>query len=145
MRFCKFGRCSKSSCSGHPLLPVPILIRMENSYIPIVVTIVVGLIFGLIMLKLSEWLGPRRPTREKNTTYESGMEPISSARDRYSVKFYLVAMLFILFDIEIVFMYPWAVSFQKLAVQGFIAMILFMVLLFAGFIYVIKKGAIKWE
>lgn len=118
---------------------------MANPYIPIVVTIIIALIFSLVMLKLHEILGPKRPSREKQTTYESGMEPVASAHERHSVKFYLVAMLFILFDIEIVFMYPWAVSFQSLETQGFIAMILFMVLLFVGFIYVVKKGALKWD
>lgn len=118
---------------------------MVDSYIPIAVTIIIGLIFGYIMLKLHEILGPKRPSREKETTYESGMEPIATARERYSIRFYLVAMLFILFDIEIVFMYPWAVSFRTLETQGFVAMILFMVLLFVGFIYVVKKGALKWE
>jgi len=79
------------------------------------------------------------------STYESGMEPVSSVKERHSVKFYLVAMLFILFDIEIVFMYPWAVQFKQLGTQGFVAMILFMVLLFAGFIYIVRKGALEWD
>jgi len=73
------------------------------------------------------------------------MEPVSSVKERHSVKFYLVAMLFILFDIEIVFMYPWAVQFKQLGTQGFVAMILFMVLLFAGFVYIVRKGALEWD
>ena len=94
---------------------------------------------------LSEWLGARRKTQEKQTTYESGMQPYKSSRERFSVKYYLVAMLFIIFDIEIVFMYPWAVSFVRLGSTGFLAMILFIVILLTGYIYVIKKGAIEWE
>lgn len=116
-----------------------------DSYLPVIVTIGVGIGFGLVMLKLYEFLGPKRPSREKLTTYESGMQPFKSARERYSVKFYLVAMLFILFDIEIIFMYPWAVEFKALGAQGYIAMILFMIMLFAGYIYVVKKGALEWD
>lgn len=118
---------------------------MIETYLPIGITVIVGLIFGLIMLKLHEWLGPKRSNREKVSTYESGMEPITSARERFTIKFYMVTMLFIVFDIEIVFMYPWAVQFTELGTQGYIAMILFMVMLFAGYIYVVKKGALEWE
>jgi NADH-quinone oxidoreductase subunit A len=105
----------------------------------------VGLAFGLTNLLGATKLGVKRPTAQKLTTYESGLEPIKTARERFSVKFYLVAMLFILFDIEIVFMYPWAVQFRQLGMTGLVAMGLFMVLLFSGFIYVIKKGALEWE
>ncbi|MCU0424665.1 MAG: NADH-quinone oxidoreductase subunit A [Candidatus Kapabacteria bacterium] len=118
---------------------------MLESYIPIYGTIVVGAVFGIVMIKLHEWLGPRRANKEKASAYESGMEPVSSVKERHTVKFYLVAMLFILFDIEIVFMYPWAIQFKQLGAQALVAMILFMVLLFAGFIYVVKKGALKWD
>jgi NADH-quinone oxidoreductase subunit A len=118
---------------------------MLESYIPILGTIIVGAAFGIVMMKLHEWLGPRRSNKEKTSSYESGMEPVTSVKERHTVKFYLVAMLFILFDIEIVFMYPWAVQFKQLGVQALIAMILFMILLFAGFLYVIKKGALEWD
>jgi NADH-quinone oxidoreductase subunit A len=118
---------------------------MIVSFFPIVGTIIVGLLFGLGMMKLGEVVGPRRANKEKLSTYESGMEPVTSVKERHSVKFYLVAMLFILFDIEIVFMYPWAVQFRQLGLQGFIAMILFMVLLFAGFVYIVRKGALEWD
>src|SRR5690606_18639261 len=87
---------------------------MFESYLPLIVMILVGVGFGVVSIKAHEILGPRRPTREKETTYESGMEPVKSAHERFSVKFYLVAMLFILFDIEVVFMYPWAVTFKEL-------------------------------
>jgi NADH-quinone oxidoreductase subunit A len=118
---------------------------MIASYIPLILMVIIGFGFGLIFMVLSEWLGARRSTPEKQTTYESGMIPLRTARERFSVKFYLVAMLFILFDIEIVFMYPWAVQFRALGSTGFIAMILFIVLLFAGYIYVLKKGALEWD
>lgn len=114
-------------------------------YIPVIVMVLIGIIFGASNILLAEFVGPRRPNKEKNSTYESGMEPIKSARERFSVKFYMVAMLFILFDIEVVFMYPWAVQFKTLGMIGFVAMFLFMILLFAGYIYIVKKGALKWD
>ncbi len=118
---------------------------MLETYIPLMVMILVGLIFGVSNIVLAEWLGPRRSTRAKLSTYESGMEPVKTARERFTVKFYMVAMMFILFDIEIIFMYPWAVQFKELGMYGFIAMILFMILLFSGYLYVVKKGALKWD
>lgn len=118
---------------------------MLIEYLPLIFMIVFGFGMAVIFMYLSEILGARRDTKEKRTTYESGMKPIKSARERFSVKFYLVAMLFIVFDIEIVFMYPWAVQFRELGTQGFIAMVLFIVLLLSGFLYVIKKGALKWD
>jgi NADH-quinone oxidoreductase subunit A len=118
---------------------------MTNSFLAILAAISVGAGFAIGMMKLFEFLGPRRASKEKLSTYESGMEPISSARERYSVKFYLVAMLFILFDVEVIFMYPWAVQFKSLGINGIIAMLLFMILLFSGFIYVVKKGALEWD
>lgn len=118
---------------------------LAESWLPLLGTIIVGIVFSFIMLKLHEILGPKRSNKEKRSTYESGMRPVSTARDRFTVKFYLVAMLFILFDIEIVFMYPWAVSFRDLGTNGYIAMVLFMVMLFAGYIYVVKKGALEWD
>jgi NADH-quinone oxidoreductase subunit A len=118
---------------------------MIVDYLPVMLMIFTGLSFGLISAKAHEWLGPHRPTRQKQSTYESGMPPVSTARERFSVKFYLVAMLFILFDIEVVFMYPWAVTFRHLGMSGLIAMILFVVTLLVGYIYIVKKGALKWD
>jgi NADH-quinone oxidoreductase subunit A len=100
---------------------------------------------AFLFMLFSEILGARRDTKQKRTTYESGMQPFGTARERFSVKFYLVAMLFIIFDVEIVFMYPWAVQFKQLGTNGFVAMLLFIVLLLAGYIYIIRKGALKWE
>lgn len=109
------------------------------------IMIVLGLIFGVMNILIAENVGPRKSTRTKLSTYESGMEPVKTARERFTVKFYLVAMMFILFDIEIVFMYPWAVQFRELGYYGLAAMVLFMVLLFSGYLYVIKKGALRWD
>jgi NADH-quinone oxidoreductase subunit A len=118
---------------------------MIEQYIPVMVMIILGIVFGISNIVLAEYVGPRRAHKEKNSTYESGMQPYKSARERFSVKFYMVAMLFILFDIEVVFMYPWAVQFKQLGSTGFVAMFLFMILLFAGYIYIVKKGALKWD
>ncbi len=118
---------------------------MIENYIPVAIMMMIGVGFGIMNVVIAEYIGPRRPNKEKNSTYESGIEPIKSARERFSVKFYMVAMLFILFDIEVVFMYPWAVQFKTLGNVGYIAMVLFMILLFAGYIYVVKKGALKWD
>ncbi|MCS7000209.1 MAG: NADH-quinone oxidoreductase subunit A [Bacteroidota bacterium] len=118
---------------------------MLEQYVPVLVMMALGLFFGIVNVLIAEYIGPRRATREKNSTYESGMEPFKTARERFSVKFYMVAMLFILFDIEIVFMYPWAIQVRNLGAIGFVAMVLFMVLLFAGYVYIVKKGALSWE
>ena len=118
---------------------------MIETYIPIFLMIGCAIGFGVFMGKANEIFGPRRPNDEKQSTYESGMEPVRTARERFSVKYYLVAVLFIVFDIEIVFMYPWAVNFKFLGKEGFIEMVLFMALVLAGFIYIILKGALKWD
>ncbi|HAL55244.1 MAG TPA: NADH-quinone oxidoreductase subunit A [Bacteroidetes bacterium] len=118
---------------------------MLESYIPIFVMLAGGVLFGVVMVKLNEWLGPKRMTEEKLTTYESGMEPIKTARERFSVKFYMVAVLFILFDIEVVFLYPWAVSFKQLGVSGFVTMFVFIFILLVGYYYVWRKGALEWD
>lgn len=104
-----------------------------------------ALIFGLVLININKWLGPSKPSDEKLSTYESGMEPVRTARERFSVKFYLVAMLFIVFDIEIVFMYPWAVMFRQLGWFGLIEMLVFIAILLVGYLYIWRKGALKWR
>ncbi|MFI5251920.1 MAG: NADH-quinone oxidoreductase subunit A [Bacteroidota bacterium] len=118
---------------------------MIENYIPIGIMMIFALAFGVFMSKASELFGPKNPTDEKLSTYESGMEPVRSAQERVTVKYYMVAMLFIIFDIEVVFLYPWAVNFRELGMFGFIEMFIFMVILFAGYIYVWKKGALDWS
>jgi len=118
---------------------------MLEQYIPIGVMILFGATFGILMSKASEWLGPKNPTDVKLSTYESGMEPIRNARERVSVKYYMVAMLFIVFDIEVVFMYPWAVNYRHLGFFGLVEMIVFIVILLFGYLYLWKKGALKWN
>ncbi len=93
-----------------------------EQYIPIGIMVLFGVVAGIVFTNINRWIGPRQPTEEKLSTYESGMEPVKTARERFSVKFYLVAVLFILFDIEVVFMYPWAALFKSLGWTGFMAM-----------------------
>ena len=118
---------------------------MIENYIPIFIMIGIAALFGLLMGKINELVGPRRPSSEKSSTYESGMEPVRTARERISVKYYLVAMLFIVFDIEIVFMYPWAVTYKQLGMQGFVVMFVFVFILLVGFYYIWRKGALEWD
>jgi NADH-quinone oxidoreductase subunit A len=118
---------------------------MIEQYAPIGIMIGLAILFGLVLVNINKWIGPSRPSEEKLSTYESGMEPVRSARERFSVKFYLVAMLFIVFDIEIVFMYPWAVKFQELGLFGFVEMLVFIGILLVGYLYIWKKGALQWH
>ncbi|MDZ4712549.1 MAG: NADH-quinone oxidoreductase subunit A [bacterium] len=122
---------------------------MLESYIPIMLILAISILFAVVNVKFSSLLGPSRPNKEKLSTYESGVEPVGTAHDRFSVKFYMVAVLFILFDIEIVFLYPWAVSFLNLdqvrMVYSFISVMVFIVVLLVGYIYILKKGALKWD
>ena len=118
---------------------------MMEQYIPIAIMIIIGVVAGVVFTNINRWLGPRRPSEEKLSTYESGMEPVRTARERFSVKFYLVAMLFILFDIEIVFLYPWAVVFRTLEAPGIIGMGLFLVILVIGLVYEWRKGGMDWK
>ena len=90
-------------------------------------------------------LGPKRKTADKLSTFESGIEVIGNARTPISIKYFLVAILFVLFDVEVIFMYPWAVNFKDLATRGMIEMFIFMGTLLLGFIYVLKKGALDWD
>jgi NADH-quinone oxidoreductase subunit A len=116
-----------------------------EAYLPIVMMLGLGVIAGIVFTNINRWIGPKHPTEEKLSTYESGMEPVRTARERFSVKFYLVAMLFIIFDIEIVFMYPWAVKFQELGLAGFVEMMVFIVILLIGYLYISRKGALEWR
>lgn len=120
-----------------------------ESYLPIFALISIAIVLGLLLTNLSRLLGPFRPNAKKTSVYESGMDPVGSAHDRFKVKFYLVAMLFILFDIEVVFMYPWAVQYTQLLTEygwfPFIEMLVFILILFVGYIYVYKKGGLKWS
>ena len=110
----------------------------------VVIMVVVGVGFGAFSILLSSFIGPRNPTPEKMAPYECGMPPVGDARDRHPVKFYLVAMIFLLFDIEIAFLYPWALAVRELRWVGFFQLIVFFMLLLTGYIYVWRKGVFNW-
>lgn len=114
-------------------------------YIPIAVLTGIALFFAILLPILSLSLGPRRPSARKGTSYESGMTPIGEAQRRLPVKFYLVAVLFIIFDIEIIFLLPWAVTFRALGLFGLAEVLVFILILVVGFAWVWKKGALEWE
>lgn len=118
---------------------------MLGAYLPILMLVLVAVGFGCVSLVMSSLIGQKKITAIKVAPYECGCEPVGTARERFSIKFYLIAMLFILFDIEAVFLYPWAILYKKLGVFGLVEMGLFVVILFVGYIYVWKKGALEWE
>jgi NADH-quinone oxidoreductase subunit A len=116
-----------------------------NEYLPLAVLFILALAVAFIAVLLGQLFGPHRPTRRKSDPYESGMKPIGPGIRRMSVRFYLIAVLFILFDIEVIFFLPWAVVFRDLKVTGFVEMTIFIGILLVGFIYAWKKGALEWE
>lgn len=118
---------------------------MPIDYLPILVFFVIAGLFALVALVVPAFLGPRRPTLDKLKPYESGKVPYGDAWRKVPVHYYKVAMLFILFDLEVVFFYPWAVLFRKLKLFGLIEMGVFIVILLVGYVYVWKKGALEWE
>jgi NADH-quinone oxidoreductase subunit A len=115
-----------------------------EKYFPVLVQVLVAAVLAASLTLLSSILGKRAKSPQKDTPYECGMAPTGDARDRFSIKFYLVAMIFILLDIEAVFLYPWAVVYRQLKWFAFFEMLLFIVLVLVGYIYVWKKGALDW-
>ncbi len=118
---------------------------MPVDFFPILVMIVIVVAFAAIALTLSALVGPKHPTSAKLAPYESGMPPFGNARRRLPIKYYLTAVLFILFDIEIIFFYPWAVLFRQLQLFGLIEMGVFMLILLIGYVYVWRKGGFDWD
>jgi len=118
---------------------------MPGDYLPIVELIVLAVGLSFIVILLGHLFGPRRPNPRKSATYESGMRPYGPGRRRVPVHFYLIAVLFILFDIEIIFLIPWAVVLKEIKVLGLIEMGVFILILFIGLIYAWKVGALEWE
>lgn len=116
-----------------------------DTWFPVLIQILIALAVASAMIGLSALLGRRLKDTVKSSPYESGMTPIGNARERFSVKFYLVAMVFILFDIEAVFLYPWAVIYRQLKLFAFFEMLLFIVLVLCGFYYIWKKGVLNWS
>jgi len=118
---------------------------MPQDYIPILLQSLVVLGFVVTTMVVTHFLGPKRYSKSKLENFECGIEGMGNARSPFSVKYFLIAILFVLFDVEVIFMYPWAVNFKDLGKDGFIEMLLFMVLVLVGFIYILLKGALKWD
>ena len=116
-----------------------------NDYIPIIIFILIAGGISLGFALLSNFVGPNNPDKEKESAYECGFAPFDDARSRFDVRFYLVAILFIIFDLEVAFLFPWAISLESIGLLGFWSMMLFLLLLTVGFIYEWKKGALDWE
>ncbi len=122
---------------------------MVNPYVPVAISLIIAVVFSLAFVGMSRYFGPRRPTATKTALYECGMPSVSPVNQRFSVKFYLVAVLFILFDLEAVFLYPWAVIFKEMLPERawfvLLEMTFFLGTLFIGWIYCLKRGAFRWD
>ncbi len=116
-----------------------------EQYFPIIVLAGVALGFVVTTMVATHWLGPSRHTKIKDDTFECGIEVVGNARTPFSIKYFLVAILFVLFDVEVIFMYPWAVNFRELGVFGLLEMFTFMGLMVVGLVYIIRRGALDWE
>lgn len=119
--------------------------NLPVDYLPILIQLLVAAGFGITTIIGTHLLGPKVRTENKLTAFESGVEVIGNARQPFSIKYFLVAILFVIFDVEVIFMYPWAVNFREFGMEGLIEMFIFMGLLLLGFIYVIKKKALNWD
>ena len=128
-----------------PLSILQISVNNAANYLPILLQLLfaLGLVFAIIVG--SDWLGPKRKTTDKLQNFESGIEIKGNARQPMAIKYFLLAILFVLFDVEVIFFYPYAVNFRALGWSGFVAVVLFVGLFLTGFIYIFKKGAMKWE
>ena len=118
---------------------------MLENYLPILIFLVVGVGVGAVMITLGFVLGPHKPDSEKLSPYECGFEAFEDSRMKFDVRYYLVAILFIIFDLEIAFLFPWAIVLEEIGMFGFIAMVIFLGILVIGFIYEWMKGALEWE
>ncbi|KAB2313546.1 NADH-quinone oxidoreductase subunit A [Betaproteobacteria bacterium SCN2] len=118
---------------------------MLENYLPILLFILVGLAFGLVPIMAGRLIAPNKPDSQKLSPYECGFEAFEDARMKFDVRYYLVAILFILFDLEIAFLFPWAVVLEEIGMFGFVAMLIFLGILVVGFIYEWMKGALEWE
>lgn len=118
---------------------------MLENYFPILVFIAIGFAMGVVLIGAGWFIGPSSPNSEKNSPYECGFEAFEDARMKFDIRYYLVAILFIVFDLEIAFLFPWAVVLDKIGGEGFLAMAVFLGILVIGFIYEWKKGALEWE
>jgi len=115
------------------------------NYWPVILYLLVAIAFGVVTISVGYLFRPSKPDPSKLSPYECGCPPVGDAREKFSVRFYIIAMLFVLFDLEAVFMYPWAISFDRLGVVGIVEMAIFIVILLVGYLYAWKKGALEWD
>ncbi|OJW79063.1 MAG: NADH-quinone oxidoreductase subunit A [Bacteroidetes bacterium 46-16] len=115
------------------------------NYFPVALQLVIAIGFIVVMMAVTHLLGPKRKTSDKLINFESGIPSVGNARQPMAIKYFLVAILFVLFDVEVIFFYPYAVNFKELGTDGFFAVIMFVAFFLCGFIYIVKKGAIEWE
>jgi NADH-quinone oxidoreductase subunit A len=120
-------------------------ISQSLNYLPIAMMFFVALGFVALVMGVTHWMGPKRNSKVKLETFECGIDVHGNARTPFSIKYFLVAILFVLFDVEVIFMYPWAVNFKELGLMGLAEMFSFIFIFLVGFFYIIKKGALKWE
>lgn len=120
-------------------------INTPGNYLPVALQIVIAVGFVAVVMAVTHLLGPKRRTADKLINFESGIPSIGNARQPMAIKYFLVAILFVLFDVEVIFFYPYAVNFKELGKEGFMAVILFVAFFLCGFVYILKKGALKWE
>jgi NADH-quinone oxidoreductase subunit A len=118
---------------------------LPEHFLPVVVFLLLGAVVGIGMIVFSWIIRPRNPYPEKLMTYESGITPFSDAHQKFSIRYYIIAMLFLIFDIEAVFLYPWAVAYNSIGLYGFLEMVIFIAILLVGYVYAWKKGALEWE
>lgn len=130
---------------SNPTIPVAQQINDSSNYFPIGIQILFAIGLVILIMVLTHWLGPQRPTAQKLENFESGIEIHGNARQPMAVKYFLVAILFVLFDVEVIFFYPYAVNFKELGWGGFAAVLMFVGFFLCGFYYIIKKGALTWE
>jgi len=118
---------------------------LPEQFLPVAIFLLLGLVVSVGMLVAGWFIRPRNPYREKLLTYESGITPFMDAHQKFSIRYYIIAMLFLIFDIEAVFLYPWAVAYNQIGLYGFVEMVLFVIILLVGYFYAWKKGALEWE
>ena len=123
----------------------PLLLDAPSDYLPIALQFLVAIGFVVMVMGLTHLLGPSRKTADKLVSFESGIPSVGNARQPMAIKYFLVAILFVLFDVEVIFFYPYAVNFRELGEAGFFAVLMFVAFFFCGFFYILKKGALKWE
>ncbi|WP_349408819.1 NADH-quinone oxidoreductase subunit A [Pseudalkalibacillus sp. SCS-8] len=116
----------------------------QNNYLVVLMFLLLGILLPVVALTAGKLLRPTKPTKEKQTTYESGIEPFHQSWVQYNVRYYIFALLFVIFDVETVFLYPWAVAYEKLGIFALIEMTIFIVMLLIGLIYAWKKKVLKW-